>query len=102
MSYFFYRLDPPRPTFSVDMTETEARLMREHVDYWTALLKQGRVIAFGPVADPKGAFGIGILELDDAVDANALGANDPVLLANAGFRFEVHLMPRLVLREAGP
>jgi hypothetical protein len=30
MKYFFYRLNPPRPTFVVDMNVAEAKLMQEH------------------------------------------------------------------------
>jgi len=97
MNYFLYKLMPPRPTFPADMTPAEGILMREHVAYWAALMKQGRVLAFGPVADPKGSYGIGIIQLEDAEDAQALGARDPVIVANAGFGYEVHPMPRLVV-----
>jgi len=101
MNYFLYRLNPPRPTFPADMTPAEAELMQKHAAYWTGLMKQGRVIAFGPVADPKGSYGIGLIRLEEGEDANALGANDPVISANVGFGFEVHPMPRLVLPERG-
>ena len=65
MTYFLYKLTPPRPTFPGDMTPAEGILMREHVGYWAGLMKQGRVLAFGPVADPKGSYGIGIIQLED-------------------------------------
>ena len=97
MKYYFFRLKPPRATFPADMTPAEGALMREHVAYWTDLSKQGRVVAFGAVADPKGSFGIGILQLPDGDDAQALGANDPVIRAGIGFGMEVHPMPRIVL-----
>jgi len=99
MNYFLYRLNPPRPTFPRDMTPAERDLMREHVAYWTRLMKEGRVIAFGPVADPKGSYGIGIIQLERGEDANALGANDPIILAHVGFGFEIHPMPQLVLSK---
>ena len=81
------------------MTEAEAKLMQQHVAYWKALMDRGLVIVFGPVADPKGVYGIAILELDEEADANALAMNDPTIKASVGFSFEVHSMPRAVLRK---
>lgn len=100
MNYFLYKLTPPRPTFPGDITPAEADLMRGHVAYWAEHMTAGRVIAFGPVADPKGSYGIGIIRLEDGGDALALAAQDPVIVANAGFGFEVHPMPRLVVAPA--
>lgn len=100
MNYFFYRLNPPRSTFPADITPAERILMQEHVAYWSRLMGQGKVIAFGPVADPKGSYGIGIIQLEeDGDDVNALGENDPVILADIGFAFEAFPMPQLVLTE---
>ena len=99
MKYFLYRLNPPRPTFPADMTPTESILMQEHVAYWSGLMKKGLVIAFGPVADPKGSYGIGIIQLQGDSDPRVLGLNDPVIKANAGFDFEAHPMPRVMLPE---
>ena len=99
MNYFLYRLNSPRPTFPADITPAESNLMREHFAYWTRLMGQGQVVAFGPVADPKGSYGIAIIRLKEGEDANVLGANDPVVLADAGFGFEVYPMPRLILAE---
>ena len=97
MTYFLYKLTPPRPTFPGDMTPAEGILMREHVGYWAGLMKQGRVLAFGPVADPKGSYGISIIQVEDGDEAHRLGAHDPVIVADVGFGFEVHPMPRLVV-----
>jgi hypothetical protein len=38
----------------MDMTESERKVMGEHVTYWTALRDKGIAIVFGPVLDPKG------------------------------------------------
>ncbi|MGH8426853.1 MAG: YciI family protein [Gammaproteobacteria bacterium] len=97
MNYFLYKLNSPRPSFPADITPDERKLMQEHVVYWGGLMSQGLVIAFGPVADPKGSYGISILRLKEGADANTLGAGDPAIVANAGFNFEVYPMPRLVL-----
>jgi hypothetical protein len=61
MSYFFFcRLIPPRASFMVDMTPAEREVMQQHAAYWRVLLAEGKAIAFGPVADPKGAWGLGM------------------------------------------
>ena len=97
MKHFLFKLIPPRPTFPGDMTQAEAKLMREHSEYWRHLMSKGFVVVYGPVSDPKGTYGIAVLQLNDDADANALGANDPTIKANVGFRFEIHSMPQVVL-----
>jgi hypothetical protein len=57
------------------------------------MLDQGRAVTFGLVLDPRGAFGIGVLELPDDADVNALTDGDPTIAANVGFRYEVSPMP---------
>jgi uncharacterized protein len=96
MQHYLFRLDPPRPTFPVDMTPAEAALMEEHASYWGGQMGEGRVVAFGPVADPRGAYGIAILRLGDGADPNALALADPAVKANTGFTFEIHPMPQVV------
>ena len=51
-----FRLISPRPTFPMDMTESERKGHGEHVTYWTALRDKGIAIVFGPVLDPKGVW----------------------------------------------
>jgi len=51
--YFFLKLLSPRPTFPGDMNETEAKMMQAHVAYWRGMAEKGRIVAFGPVADPR-------------------------------------------------
>lgn len=96
MKHYFFRLNSPRPTFPGDMTPEEAVLMGQHSAYWQGLMAQGKVVALGPVADPKGFFGIGVLALDDNDDAKALVENDPVAKAGAGFSTEVYPMPGIM------
>ena len=97
MTYFFCKLLPPRPTFPADMTPAEAGLMQQHAGYWRNQLETGHVIAVGPVADPKGTFGVVILQLADGMDPRSLTDNDPVVAAGVGFHYEVHPMPSLML-----
>jgi len=99
MNYFLYKRRPPRPTFAQDLTETEGKLMQEHAAYWQSLMDRGLVVAFGPVFDPKGGYGVGIVELEDTADPSDLGINDPTIKANVGFRFEIYPMPRVMVRK---
>jgi hypothetical protein len=84
---FLCRLNPPRPSFAADMTDEERALMGEHVAYWLGLLGEGRVVAFGPVADPAGGWGVSVLDVEDEAAAHAMIAADPVKLrGDQGFR----------------
>jgi uncharacterized protein YciI len=97
MKHYFFRLIPPRPSFPMDMSPAEAALMREHAAYWSGLMAQGLVHAFGPVLDPKGPHGIAVATLEDQADPQTLGAADPVMRAGIGFHIEALPMPALVL-----
>ena len=96
MKYFFCKLIPPRPTFMLDMTPDERAVMGQHVAYWSDLMKQKKALAFGPVADPQGSYGIGIMAASDDAEMETLRANDPTVKANAGFRFEALPMLQLM------
>ena len=99
MNYYFYKLISPRPTFPGDMTPEEGKLMQQHVAYWSEQIKKGNTVLVGPVADPKGAYGVGILRLEEPNDLASLVANDPVILGNAGFTPEIYPMPKILLAE---
>jgi uncharacterized protein len=89
MPHFFCKLIAPRPTFAMDMTDDEKALMQQHVAYWTGMLGQGTALVFGPVMDPKGAYGMGIIEVADETEAKQRADADPVMKANVGFKFEI-------------
>ena len=67
--------------------------MKDHALYWRGLLAQGKVVAFGLVGDPAGAFGIGILQAEDAGEARTLMDADPTVLSRRGFRIDILPMP---------
>ncbi|SHI72227.1 YCII-related domain-containing protein [Roseomonas rosea] len=90
--YFLFRLLAPRPSFPGDMTPEEGALMQAHAAYWSGLMAQGRVVGFGPVADPRGVYGLCIFQAPDAEAAAALLGGDPVLAAGRGFGSELHPM----------
>lgn len=74
---FFVTLTPPRVTFVSDMTDEERSIMNQHVTYWRDLLDKGIAIVFGPVMDPKGPFGMAVVEVADEQQLNEIIAGDP-------------------------
>jgi uncharacterized protein YciI len=74
---FFLKLIPPRPTFATDMTPDEMAVMQRHAAYWAELFKTGKVLIIGPVLDPKGAWGMAVLETNSLADAQQMADNDP-------------------------
>ena len=98
MRHFFFKLIPPRTTFPGDMTPVEAKFMQEHADYWRALVAKDLAIVLGPVMDPAGAYGIGVICADADAQARAMAENDPVVRAQLGFRVELHPMPSVIVR----
>jgi uncharacterized protein YciI len=86
--YFVNRLLGPRPTFPADITSEERELMGAHAQYWRGLMAEGRVVVFGPVLDPKGVWGLGVVRARDETEVRAMNAGDPVIAAERGFRYE--------------
>jgi hypothetical protein len=87
--YFMCRLIGPRPTFPADMTPDEGALMQQHATYWRAKMREGVAVVFGPVLDPRGVWGLGVLRVGDEAEVRAFEAGDPVIAAGRGFRYEV-------------
>jgi len=96
LQYFLFRLLPPRTSFMYDATAEERTLMRVHSVYWRGKLAEGKAIAIGPVADPAGGWGVGILRVSGAQEAQVLTDGDPAMLADKGFRLEVFPMPNVI------
>ena len=99
MAYFFCRLKPPRPTFMQDMNNEERQVMMAHGAYWKGLLDQGKAIVFGPVLDPQGGWGLGVVQAADQAELNALLEGDPVARSKIGFRFECLPMAQAVYKK---
>ena len=75
--YFFLKLNPPRPTFMMDMTADEKAIMQKHVAYWSELLNENIAIVFGPVLDPKGGHGVGVVSVNNEDHLKQIIARDP-------------------------
>lgn len=97
--FFIFRLFGPRPTFPADATPEELSIMREHVAYWAGHLRTGAAIVFGPVADPKGTWGLSVVRVPDEDVLRALQEGDPVIRSGRGFRYEVLPMVRAIVRD---
>jgi uncharacterized protein len=89
--HYYFKLVPPRPTFAQDMTAEERALMEEHGAYCAREFEAGKLLLYGPVLAPDGAFGVGILEVTDEAEARQFGENDPSVRAGLN-RFEIYPM----------
>jgi hypothetical protein len=89
IKYFFLKLNPPRASFTLDMTVEERLIMKQHVVYWKPYINDGAVIVLGPVADPKGGYGIAVVGVSDSSILDKLVTNDP---ANGLCSYEIHSM----------
>ena len=95
--YFVCKLITPRPTFMEDMSEAEGAALGAHVQYWTELLEKKKVLLFGPVGDPAGVWGLGIVAASDEKEVDALAKNDPAIASGLGFDYQVMPMLRAVV-----
>lgn len=86
--YYFCRLLAPRATFMQDMTADERAVMQAHGVYWRGKLAEGSVIAYGPVADPAGGWGAGIVAVRDEAELRTFQNEDPAIKSQIGLRYE--------------
>ena len=80
--HFFVKLISPRATFAQDMTAEERAIMQQHGAYWTGLMHQGIAVVFGPVMDPAGVYGVGIVKVTDEGHLRSLIDGDPATTLN--------------------
>ncbi len=93
--FYLLHLIPPRPGFALDMNEEERKIMMQHVAYWNEFRLKGVALVYGPVMDPKGPYGLGIVAVDDEKQLMDLMGNDPARNLN---RYEYFPM-KAVLAE---
>jgi uncharacterized protein YciI len=86
--HFHFKLIPPRPTFAQDASAEELAIMKKHSDYFDEQFRAGKLLLYGLVLAQEGAFGIGILEVENEAEAREFGENDPSVLAGLN-RFEI-------------
>lgn len=81
--FYAVYLNPSRPDFAMTMTPEELAIMTEHVGYWTNLMNQGKVYAFGPVMEPTEVYGLGIVAVENEEELKEIISNDPAGKINA-------------------
>ncbi len=96
--HYALKMMPPRPTFAQDMTDGERAVMQKHVIYWKELMAGGKVVLYGPVSDPRGTYGFGVVEVADEAEVRALTANDPAAEIN---QYEFYPMRAMIRKSAG-
>ena len=94
--YFTLKLLPKRPDFMQTMTAEERGIMMQHVAYWHQHVENGTMLVMGPVLDPKGAYGLGIIGVDSEVEMLELIKHDPGATINT---YEYHPMMAKVKNE---
>ncbi len=82
-------LVPPRPDFAMTVSQEERSVMLQHVAYWSEFRKNRVALAYGPVMDPKGPYGLDIVAVDDEKQLMALMENDPARGLNRYEYFEI-------------
>ena len=100
MEKLFYALHliPSRSDFAITMSEAEKTIMDQHIVYWTDKLKHGNIYAFGPVIDPKGIYGLGVIAVDSERELKEFIANDPANKINKYEYFPMYAkVPKLSL-----
>lgn len=86
---FLLRLEPVRKDLTLqNMNDDERRITGEHAAYLKELIDQGKLAFAGQVFDPKGLWGILIVNAADQEAATALLNGDPTIKAKV-FRGEV-------------
>ncbi len=80
--YFLLHLLPCRPDFAFSMSDEERTIMTLHVAYWKQKMSEGKVIVFGPVFDPNGPYGLGIVKVDDEEEVKLFIKDDPASQIN--------------------
>jgi uncharacterized protein len=98
--HYLFKLIPPRPTFPQDMTDEEKAVMDEHSYYFQQQFAAGKLLLYGPVMAPDGAFGLGILEVADEAEARQFSESDPSVRAGLN-RWEFYPMQVAASRAKG-
>jgi uncharacterized protein YciI len=65
----------------LDQNGDEKKLMQQHVEYWKKLTDQKNAIVYGPVLDPKGVYGMAVIEVNDERQAGEIAKGDPAVVS---------------------
>jgi uncharacterized protein len=79
---FLVRIEPVRQGFTLQsVTEEEKPVLAQHGAYLKSLLAKGTLTFAGQAFDPKGLFGIVVINAPDAESAQAIMEGDPLIKA---------------------
>jgi uncharacterized protein YciI len=78
---FLVILRPVRDEMPFEPTEEERRVVSEHYDYLVSLRERGKLVVAGPSVKRGDTFGIGVLDVDELVEAEAIVAEDPAVVS---------------------
>jgi uncharacterized protein YciI len=99
---FLLRIEPVRAGFSLEnMTEDERRLASGHIAYLRGLFTDGKLTFSGQAMDPKGLFGVTVVNAAGQEEAAALLNGDPAVKGKM-FRGEVIPFRTVLERGAQP
>ena len=87
--HYCLKLIASRPTFAFDMSAEERATINQHIQYWKQVAGAGKVAVFGPVMDPAGPCGMGVVAAESEDEIKEFMANDP---ASAILRYEYYPM----------
>jgi 8-oxo-dGTP pyrophosphatase MutT (NUDIX family) len=76
---FLVFLRPVRAEMPLEPTDEESRVVAAHYDYLVSLRDAGKLIVAGPSVVPDDTIGIGVLDVDDRAEVEALVAEDPAV-----------------------
>lgn len=77
---FLLRIEPIRKDFTLqNITEAERPVVGEHGAYLTGLFAKGTLTFAGQAFDPKGLFGIYVVNAPDSESAKAILNGDPLI-----------------------
>lgn len=65
--------------------------MQQHARYTRESFDAGKILIYGPVMAPTGAFGMAVFEVADEAEVRQVLENDPTVLAGLN-KFEIHPM----------
>ena len=75
----------------MDITPEEKVLMQEHARYTRERFDAAKILIYGPVMAPGGAFGMAVFEAEDIAEVRQVLENDPSVRGGLN-TFEIHPM----------
>jgi uncharacterized protein YciI len=76
---FLVLLRPVRAEMPFDPTEEESRIISDHYAYLVGLRDQGKLVVAGPSVVEGDTFGIGVLDVEERGEVDAIVAADPAI-----------------------